>query len=321
MSEVLSQAEIDALLEGISKGEIEEDAAEAGKKYQVYDFRRPTKFSKENVRALQLLHESFARQLANTLAGYLRINTRCLLSSMEQVTCEEFLRSLPSPTVICECNLGSEERPVLMEMSLSLAFGIIDRILGGLGTGDVAERELTEIEKTLLEDVVMRILATLSYAWSTVVAVDFRFDKIEARPQFVQVVFPTEIVLAVSFEMEVGASEGFINLCFPYSSMQEILDALNTERWLSSRTTEKRKELALREELSTVKVPLVAVLGKVRLSLADVKSLEVDQVIRLDTGIEGHVIVKVGKRPAFYGRPGTVGRQLAVRIISRIEEE
>lgn len=319
MSDVLSQEEIDALLDGLSKGEIDAELSET-KTYRVYDFRRPTKFSKDNLRTLQFLHETFARQLATTLTGYLRINTECKLDSMEQVTYEEFLRSLPSPTLICICNLGDEEKPILLEMSLSLAFGIIDRLLGGPGVGEAMERELTEIEQSVIEDVITRILVNLSSAWSAVVEVDFQLQRMEFRPQFVQVVFPTEIVLTVSFESSVGSFEGFINLCFPFTSMQEILDGFNTEKWFSERRGEERRELALKDELAAIRAPLSVVLGKTRLPLADIKRLKVGQVIRLDTRVDDLVVVKVGKTPAFTAWPGTVGKHLAVRINARIED-
>lgn len=320
MSEVLSQAEIDALMEGISKGEIETEASE-NKSYPTYDFRRPTKFSKDNIRTLHLLHETFSRQLANSLAGYLRTGAQCILDSVEQVTYEEFLRSLPTPTFICICDLGSKEKPLLLEMSLSLVFGIVDRILGGPGVGDIPERELTEIEKTVIEDVIIRILANLSMAWSTVVEVDFRLQKMECLPQFVQVVFPTEIVLTISLEVSVGSCEGFLNLCLPYTSLQELLDALNPEKWLSPRPKEERKEPALREELSSLRVPVTAVLGKTRLTLADIRRLEEGQVIRLDNRVDDLIMVNIGKIPAFTAWPGTVGRRLAVRIHARLEDE
>jgi len=321
VSDVLSQAEIDALLEGISKGEIEADAHER-KTYRTYDFRRPTKFSKDNLRTLHFLHETFARQLSSALAGYLRTNARCVLGSVEQVTYEEFLRSLPSPTLICICDLGAPEKPVVMEMSLSLAFGIIDRILGGPGMGGVQERELTEIEQAIIEEVLTLVLVELSKAWSTVVEVEFHLEKMEAHPQFVQVVFPTEIILAVSLEAEVGASEGFINFCIPFTSLQEILDGFNTEKWLSSRPREEAvRRLAVREDLASVRAPLVVELGRTRISLSDLKSLKPGQVIRLDSRVEDAVVVKIGRTPAYLAWPGTSRGKMAVRIQARIDEE
>ncbi len=321
MSEVLSQAEIDALLEGISKGEIEADAHER-KTYRSYDFRRPTKFSKDNLRTLHFLHETFARQLSSSLAGYLRTNARCVLDSVEQVTYEEFLRSLPSPTLVCICDLEVPEKPVVMEMSLSLAFGIIDRILGGPGMGGVQERELTEIEQAIIEEVLTLVLVELSKAWSTVVEVEFHLEKMESHPQFVQVVFPTEIILAVSLEAEVGASEGFINFCFPFTSLQEILDGFNTEKWLSSRPKEEgMKRLALRDDLSSVRAPISVELGKARISLADLRNLRPGQVIRLDARVDDAALVKIGKTPAYLAWPGTSRGRMAVRISARIDDE
>ncbi len=319
MSEVLSQAEIDALLEGLSKGEITPELEEK-KSYRAYDFRRPAKFSKENLRIIQLLHETFARQLPNYLAGHLRTDVRCVLDTMEQVTYEEFQKSLPSPKLICVCDLGGDEKPFLLEISLSLVFAVVDRILGGPGGSEVPERELTEIEKVVMEDVVIGILANLSTAWGTVLEIDFRLQKMECQPQFVQVVFPTEIVLTISFEVSISSSEGLLNICFPYTSLQEALDALNTEKWLSSKREQGRTGLVLKEELSSLKIPLSVELGRAKLLLSDIRRLEEGQVIRLDARVDDPVVVKVGKRPVYRALPGTLGKRLAVRICSRYEE-
>jgi len=165
-------------------------------------------------------------------------------------------------------------------------------------------------------------LVELSKAWSTVVEADFHLEKMEAHPQFVQVVFPTDIILAVSLEVEVGASEGLVNFCFPYTSLQEIMDGFNTEKWLSSRPREEGlRRLALRDDLSSVRAPLSVELGRARISLADLRNLAPGQVIRLDRRVDDAVVVKVGRTPAYHAWPGTTRGRMAVRIHARLEEE
>ncbi|MBC7254037.1 MAG: flagellar motor switch protein FliM [Actinobacteria bacterium] len=318
MSEVLSQKEIDALLEGLRSGEVrEEELLGKERSFRVYDFRRPTKFSKDNLRTIHLLHETFARQFANMLTGYLRLTVRAAVESVEQLTFEEFIRSLSSPTYIAVCTLGSGEKPVLVEVGLALVFSLVDRMLGGPGAGNYEERELTEIETAMMEEVVTQLLVALSGAWSMVMEVNFRFERVEFRPQFAQVVFPNEIVLNVCVGVNLGAAEGFVNLCLPYATLEDILSELNAEKWLSTRPPESQpmgKEMLFRTELSSAHVELVAELGRTRLRVSDLRQLQVGQVIRLNRRISDTINVKLQDRPAFAAVPGTAGRRMAVQV-------
>ncbi len=321
MREVLSQSEIDDLLAGIRSGEIVPEMEER-REYQVYDFRRPSKFSKDNLRTLQLLHETFSRHITSTLAGYLRIECRAKLDSIEQVTCEEFLRSLPSPTLLCIAKVLPGDAPILMEVNLSLVFGILDRVLGGPGAGVTPNRELTEIELLLMGDVIDKLLADLSTVWSTVVETDFRPERVESQPTFAQVVPPNEIVLAICLEMAVGAYEGIMNLCFPFSSLERLLASLNTEQWLSSKAPKVDPATEeLRNQLVRATIPVTVELGQARLTIDELEKLERGQVVRLNKRVDSTVLVKTGERPAFIGRPGTSGRHIAVQVQEKISED
>ncbi len=319
VQDVLSQTEIDKLLAGLRSGEIDPCAANEGKQYHVYDFRRPSKFSKDNLRTLQLVHETYSRHCSSTLAGYLRIECGTTLNSIEQVTCEEFLRSLPTPTVICIAKVMPGELPILLEINLSVVFGILDRVLGGPGAGTPPNRELTEIEMLLMNDVMDKLLADLSSVWSTVVEADFRPGKIESQPTFAQVVPPNEIVLNVCFDMAIGAYDGIMNLCFPFSSLERLLASLNTEQWLSSKTPNVQPASEeLRTQLVQTTIPVSVELGKAKLTLDELHKLESGQVIRLNKPVDSTVLVKMGEQPAFIGRPGTSGKHLAVQVQKRL---
>ena len=316
MAEVLSQGEIDSLLNGLKSGNLDAEMTETGKVCQAYDFRRPSKFSKDSLRTLHLLHETFARHFTSTLSGYLRTETRCSLILMEQVTYEEFLRSLPSPTLLCISTLEPGEKVAIVEMSLSIVFGVLDRLLGGPGSGEVPNRELTEIEESLSEDVVHRFLADLSTVWSTITQVDFRMKKIESQPQFAQVISPGEIVLAVCLEVTIGSYDGFVNICLPFSSMEGIMAAFSTEKWLSASAPEGEQgnEDELRIQLEDALIPVIVELGTVSLTLSELGNLEEGQVIRLEKGVEDTVLVRMGNRPAFLASPGTSGKKMAVQV-------
>lgn len=205
---------------------------------------------------------------------------------------------------------------------MDLAFGIIDRLLGGPGVGGISGRELTEIEREVIEGVLAVILAELSKAWSTVAEVDFQLEKMESHPQFVQIAYSSEIILAVSLEMEVGTCSGMINLCFPFNSIKEILSELDTGKWLSMRLRgEENEGLTMKRELSSIYVPLSVELGGAKIRLADLSKLSPGQVIRLDKRVDDKVLVKIDEIPAFYGWPGTSKGRMAVRLSSRVEAE
>lgn len=282
-----------------------------------YDFKRPMKFSKDNIRTLQIVHESFCRQFGNLLAGILRITSTLSMDVVDQITFEEFLDSVPSPTLICIAGLEPEGKPIIVETSLSLVFGILDRLLGGPGAGDAPNRETTEIEQSIMQDIIRQLLAQLSHSWEAIIEdIRFRLEKMESRAQFAQVIAPTEIVLVVRLKAEVGHFEGNINLCFPYSTLEEILPLFSTERWFLLMTSAGKpaNEEVLKSEIELTRVPVISELGSVQLKLGEIGSLKPGQVIRLDNRITDPIVVKIGDKTAFLGRPGTVGKRIAVQV-------
>jgi flagellar motor switch protein FliM len=314
MSSQLTGKEAEADLESR-----EETALDDGcpRNIQPYDFRRPTKFSKDNIRTIQILHESFCRHFGNLLGGILRINATCTMDSVDQMTYEEFLHSVPSPTLLCVAGLEPQSKPVVIDMDLSLVFGILDRLLGGPGAGDVPAREITEIEQSIMQDIVRQLLAQLSNAWAAVIQdIGFTLEKMESRPQFAQVIAPTDTVLVVCIPSRIGSYEGRINICFPYTTLEEVLQSISTEHWflLMTNSSKEDSEETLKGEIALTHVPVVTELGRVRLKLSDIKALRAGQVIRIDTRIQDPVVVKVGRNAAFLGRPGTVGNRLAVQV-------
>ena len=315
----MSQSEIDSLLSALTSGsvDLESMTQEAGEyKIKVYDFKRPDKFSKDQLRAIQMIHESFARQMTTAMSTLIRSMVSAEVASVDQLAYEEFVNSLVQPTVIGTIEMYPFNGNVLLEINPNLVFAIIDRMLGGKGDFSGKPRELTDIEKTVTERVLIRMLELLEDSWSTVVDVRFRFESMESNPFFVQICPPRDMVLLVIMKLRVAEVEGMVSLCFPYFLMEPIVDKLSSQQWFAS-TSRKRdegeKDHILRT-LSKVKIPLALELGHTILSLVDVYGLEAGDVIKLDEMKESDVSIRVGNHVRFKAKPGTVDGRMAAEV-------
>ena len=326
MPDVLSQDAIDALMKSISSGtSIDEIAAKADEyeKLKVYDFKRPDKFSKDQLRAIQMIHESFARQMTTVLSTLIRSIVSAEVASVEQLAYEEFVNYMVQPTVIGMIEMHPFEGSMLMEINPALVFTIIDRMLGGKGTFSGNVRELTDIEKTVIERVIMRILELLEDSWSTVVDVRFRFESMESNPFFVQICSPSDMVLVVIMKLRVSDVEGMVSLCFPYFLMEPIMDRLSSQQWFASTSHKADDEVRnwLNNSVMKVKMPMAMELGHTVLSLADVYALQPGDVIRLDERKDAEIDVRVGNQVRFKARPGTLNGNNAVEITQVLSED
>jgi flagellar motor switch protein FliM len=292
-------------------------------KIKVYDFKRPDKFSKDQLRAIQMIHESFARQLSTVMSTLIRSIVSAEVASVDQLAYEEFLNSLVQPTVIGTLEMHPFNGNALIEMNPNLVFAIIERLLGGKGEFTGKARELTDIEKTVIERVLMRMLELLEESWSTVVDVRFRFESMESNPFFVQICPPRDMVLLVIMKLKVAEVEGMISLCIPYFLMEPIVDKLSSQQWFVS--TSRKSDASVRENLlktlDRVKVPMGLELGHTVLSLADVYSLQAGDVIKLDETLDNPVEVRVGNYVRFKARPGTMNGRLAVEVTDVVQVE
>ncbi len=326
MPDVLSQDAIDALMKSISSGaNIDEIAAKADEnaKLKIYDFKRPDKFSKDQLRAIQMIHESFARQMTTVLSTLIRSIVSAEVASVEQLAYEEFVNYMVQPTVIGMIEMHPFEGSMLIEINPSLVFTIIDRMLGGKGTFSGNIRELTDIEKTVIERVIMRILELLEDSWSTVVDVRFRFESMESNPFFVQICSPSDMVLVVIMKVRVSDVEGMVSLCFPYFLMEPIMDKLSSQQWFASTSHKADDEIRnwISNSVMQVTMPMAMELGHTVLSLADVYALQVGDVIKLDELKDSHIDVRVGNQVRFKARPGTLNGHMAVELTKVLTQD
>jgi flagellar motor switch protein FliM len=322
VSDVLSQSEIDQLLVAMSQGGITPDELVGGRRVRPFDFMRPSKFSKETLRTVELMHETFCRSVQTQLSGVVRTPVGIEVVSADQVTYREFLKSIPTPSLLSIVTMEPFEGNAVMEVNLPLALSIIDRLVGGPGTQRSTARELTEIEQALLANVTDILLGAFSEAWSTVMPVQFRLVGTEMDPQFAEVVTPSEMVVLVGFEVRIGEAVGTISLCVPYLVLEPAMDRLTTRGYFSNQsdtsTAESREGVA--EQIGSVMVPVAVELGSAELNVEELLALDVGDVIPLAIGVGTDAVLRVGSRRAFAAQPGVRGRRIAVQITSPIED-
>jgi len=328
MNEVLSQDEIDQLLQAISTGDNESDdfkPVSDTRRIKIYDFRRPDKFSKEQIRTVSNMHETFARLTTTSLSAQLRALVHCHVASVDQLTYEEFIRSIPTPTTLAVINMDPLKGNAVLEIAPEITFIMIDRLFGGSGnTGGKVSRDLTDIEQSVMEGIIVRILANMREAWTQVIDLRPRLQQIETNPQFAQIVAPGEMVILVTLEIKIGEESGMMNICIPYITIEPIVSKLSTQFWFSSirRSTTTQYLGTLKEKLSDVDMEIVAEVGSINVPIKDVINLHVGDVVRLtNTKITDPLTLSVGSKPKFYCQPGVVGKKMAVQIISKINEQ
>ena len=326
MNEVLSQDEIDQLLTAISSGDVETDdltQPTESRKIKIYDFKRPDKFSKEQIRTVSIMHETFARLTTTALSAQLRALVQVHVASVDQLTYEEFIRSIPNPTTLGVINMDPLKGSAILEVDPAITFSIIDRLFGGKGEGTKVSRDLTDIENSVMEGIIVRILGNMREAWSQVIDLRPRLGQIETNPQFAQIVPPTEMVVLVTLETKVGEVEGMMNFCIPYLTIEPIISKLSAQYWYSSvrrgATTENLN--ILRDRLSTIAVTLIVEIGSMDLTVREVLGMQLGDVVRLQTAnIHDSMALRVGDRKKFWCKPGQIGTKLVVQITDVIEE-
>lgn len=326
MTEILSQDEIDALLNAISSGEVNEEEYNTPgeqKKVKIYDFKRPDKFSKDQIRTLQMMHETFARQATTGLSAQLRALVGVHVASVDQLTYEEFIRSIPNPTTLAVINMDPLKGSAILEIDPSISFTIIDRLFGGRGESSKINRELSDIEMSVMEGIIVRILGNLREAWSTVIDLRPRLGNIETNPQFAQVVPPNDMVVLITLETKVGDVEGMTNLCIPYITIEPIINKLSAQYLYSSLRSGETDEnkVVIQDRLDQISIPLVTEVGSIEISVQDLINLTLGDVVKLEnTPAKDEMIIKVGDRRKFKCAPGKIGNRIAVQIGEIIEE-
>ena len=325
MGEVLSQDEIDNLLKALSTGELDADEMKNTGERQVkdYDFARPAKFSKEHLRTLEIIFEHFGRLLATNLPAYLRKSVSVDVVNSEVVIYSEFSNALSNPVLLGVVGMDPLMGNVIMEMASNLGFAIVDRLLGGVGNSLEKERDFSEIELSILERVFTICVNLLHEPWENVVEITPRLNRIETNSQFAQIISPSETIAIVTINLKIGDVEGLMNICLPYTTLEPVMDKLNTKYWFSTMKEKDSNsyEAAIENIIDNALIPMKAVLGTSKINVQDFVNLQLGDVIRLDRKVDDELEVYVGNIKKFKALPGYSDNKYAVRVTEILREE
>lgn len=328
MSQVLSQKEIDNLLNALTIGEIDPDdlkEEEEEVKIRLYDFRRPIKLSKEYTNTLHMIFENFSKVTSNLLTTQLRNTVNLTLGGVEQMSYDEFIRSMPKFTLLTLFSADGLSGTQMLEINPQFCIQAIELLCGG-GATDYMEKlakkdKFTDIELGMLEEIVTKVLKAFEMSWSEIIETDPKILSLETNPQLGQSMSPNEPVILASFTVEIFKLKSFINICIPYISFENILDKLSFRNWFDfeKEVNEKSKDI-LSENLMRAEVDLEVLLGSLEMAVSDFLELKLGDIIQLDIKSKDPLKLYVEDKLHFLVKPGQIEDKLGVEILQFIEE-
>lgn len=313
MADVLDQAEVDALLSAVDSGaggttaepEVPSRTKPRSQDVRTYDFKRPERVSKDQIRALEAIHENFARNFGASLSNFLRTIVEVRVATIEQLTYSEFIHSLPNPTCFNLLNTSPLEGQFCLEISPLIVYPIIDRLLGGSNAElFIPQRPLTAIEWRLVKRITDRALSTLTEVWSNLVEVNFELAETESNPHLVQIVAPNEVVVVIGLELKMGTRAGTMTLCLPFNVIEPVMGKLATQSWLAyqrkAASDEQRQQIS--RHLRSAEVGVRVFLAQTLITVNELLSLQPGDIITTRKPASSDLILQVEDRNKFAGR-------------------
>ena len=330
--DVLDQAEVDALLSAVDSGDVDNPARDhkifsrkargiEDLEVKPYDFKRPERVSKDQMRAIENLHEAFARNFGAALSGFLRTIVEVKVATCDQMTYSEFIASLPNPTSFNLLEAEPLEGNICLEVSPLIIYPVIDRLLGGTNHElFIPQRALTAIEIRLISKIIDRAMGALTEAWEGVKELKFQVTGMESNPQLVQIVPPNEVVIVVGFELKMSARAGTMNLCMPYNVIEPIMDDLSAQNWFSTGKTDDAEGLSAKiaNQLASAPLTVSGLLAETTITISDLVNLSVGDILTTDTKATAPLILCIEDEKKFYAHVGQHKGARALRIISPI---
>jgi flagellar motor switch protein FliM len=321
MSEVLSQNQIDDLLNSLQSGDIAYSELESGgseKKVRPYDFKIPKKFNKEQIKTLSIIYENYGRVLSSFLSGTLRSYCEVEVETIEEQRYFEYSNALSENILMGVIEMQPLQGSSMITMSQSVAFAIVDRLLGGQGEIYEVDRDYTDIEVTLLQNVIRDMSFLLKDAWSNVFEIKPNFLRLESNSRQSQLVSPNETVVIIVLKVKIKDVDGDVSFCMPYEILEPVLEHLNTRYWFTARRSSDEEKITNRKSLvnkvNSIPLELKVVLGKSHVTLKEIMDLQVGDVITLNQPAGGKAVVMSNSNEWFRGTLGMMRNHVAVRI-------
>lgn len=327
MAEVLSQNQIDDLLNSFSTGgekAIEEIAEQnMEKKLKVYDFRMPKKFTKERLRVLDRIFENYSRLLSSYFTGLLRLYCKVSVVQIEEQRYYEFNNALPEYVMMSISDFGIKDDDVddtslITQISNPITFSFLDRLLGGNGKYVDITRDFTEIETSLMSDVLEKLCSLLKESWSTYLDINPTIQSIETNSRVLQTIAPEDVVILVIMEVEIKGAKNNISLCIPAMNLEQIMKKFNDRNARNSKRNDALRDSERRAEILTgiknTSLDITAELCETQIDLQDILTLQVGDIIPLNTNVNDNIVLKVGSTNWFDGKLGAVNNKKAVKL-------
>lgn len=282
-----------------------------------YDFRRPNKVSRDHVRALQIVNETFARQFATILSTTLRAVTHVSLASIDHMSYDEYVRESPNPSFLTLFGLEPLVGAGIFQLPLPVAYGSIDRLLGGNGEGEQPGRALSDIETVLLRGVVERVLGELDYAFESLAKVEASVLSVESNPQFAQITAPSEMVMVSVFDIRIGTTEAEASMCLPLTMLLPVLEQMTGKAFFADRKSFDAEDTlrALTGQIEHVPVEVSVSFEPVVLTGGDILGLQPGDVLPLRHPVGAPLKVQVSDRTCAFGVAGAKGRRMAFMVV------
>ena len=334
MRDTLDQSDIDALMTAVSSGDVAPPPRQGqifsrhrgdleNVEIKEYDFKRPERISKDQMRALHTLHEGFARNFAAFLSGFLRTIVEVRVASADQLTYEEFMAGLPNPTSFNLINIEADDLDgqLCLEISPLIIYPVLDRLLGGSNHEVfIPQRPLTLIEIKLVQRILARAMTNLGEAWESIRKIDFVLGQMESNPHIVQIVPPNEVVVVIGFELKLGARAGTMSLCIPFAVIEPIMDEISAQSWFQAgrHRADQHWGQLVADRIADARVEVIALLAETTITVSDLHSLEVGDVIMTEKPASSPVTVQIESVPKFLAELGCHKNHRALRIKRRI---
>lgn len=282
----------------------------------LYDFRRPSRFSREHVRALQIVNETFARQFALVLSTALRVSCQVSVATVHQYTSEEYARSIPNPSLLAILHFEPLPGAGVLQMPMGIVMSVVDRLLGGPGGRDQPNRALSDIEIGLIRQLLQRIVHELTYAFETLTPVNPSVAGLESDPQFLQIAAPSEPVIVSEFNIRIGDQQSSSTLCLPFSTLQPALDSLMDAQVTHPTERDVRAAQAVEHQLNAVPVELSVAFREVTVTSSELLALALGDVLPLRHPVSQPLAVLADSVQVAVAVPGSHGQRLACQIVS-----
>jgi flagellar motor switch protein FliM len=327
MPDILSQGEIDALLTSVgSSGDREVASPKAASLQPVvnYDFKHPNRVSKDQIRTLENLHGNLSRLLASSFSNLQRAVIETDIAFVDQTTYAEFIMSLSNPSCSYVFTIEPLGGPAILDFSLPVAYSFIDRQFGGKGTTPMGEsRTLTSIERSVMSKVVARTMEDLETTWEALIKIQVSDAELETNPEFMQVAAPSDTVILIAFEVNSQHASGLVNLCYPFFTLEPVMNLLNVQSWVNREKGQRDSERQLRlNQLKSVRAEVRVVLGRGVVPAEKVAGLQEGDLLALDTRTDDPGVVFVENLPLFLARPGASRRgHYAVELLQAIPKQ